>query len=224
MLNVLLDHSDFVVLNKPPSITMHRSSNSPNPALYNCSDIPIDWHLVHRLDDETSGCLILAKHPEAAALFDNLFSTKSIQKTYLALSTGKGKRKMGWVKGDMYNRRDGLWLLKDSQNNPAISYFVRKPGPPGTKAFWVQPYTGKTHQIRAALKSNGASILGDTHYGGEDSDRMYLHAYAVAFSWRGVEYNITAPMHYGNQFLVMDNTFWQQQFEEVAKLWPKRVK
>ena len=63
----------------------------------------------------------------------------------------------------MHNRRDGLWLLKET-NNPAISYFIRKPGPNCLKAFWVQPYTGNPRVI-AALKSNGASILGDIQYG-----------------------------------------------------------
>ncbi len=224
MLEVLFDHLDFVVLNKPPEMTMHRSSHSAYPALFDCTGIQSSWHLVHRLDDVTSGCLIMAKHPDAAAMFTTMFASQSIQKTYLALSAHKGKRKMGWVKGDMHNRRDGLWLLKETNNNPAISYFIRKPGPNSLKAFWVQPYTGKTHQIRAALKSNGASILGDIQYGGAKSDRMYLHAYAISFAWRGLEYNLTAPVQYGDNFLSREPLFWQQQFEEVNQLWPQKLR
>src|SRR6056300_1311771 len=174
--DILFDHPDFVVIHKPSGVTMHHGSDSPFPALLH-TKLSQKYFIVHRLDDQTSGCLILAKSAKVAEQFRVLFTTHPIQKTYIAISDQKGKRKMGWVKGDMANIRSGVWGLKQTHNNPAVSYFIRQGLGNGHYLFWVRPFSGKTHQIRVALKSNGSPILGDPTYKGTPADRVYLHAF-----------------------------------------------
>lgn len=221
IIDIIYEHEDFVVLHKPPCLTMHRASQSSHPALFDCENIDSQWHIVHRLDDVTSGCLVLAKTEDAASSFETLFTQKLIQKTYLALSLHKGKRKMGWIKGDMYKRRNGLWLLKNTHENPAITYFFRKSGCNGKRAFWVQPHSGKTHQIRVALKSNSASILGDEQYQGSPADRVYLHAYALQFIWKGENIAVICEPAHGEAFISgAQQGLWQSQYKELLKQWP----
>ena len=222
MSSVIFDHPDFLVVNKSINVTMHASSASPNPAI-----LSEPWaqqahlHLVHRLDDGTSGCLVLAKHADAAKQFTRMFASGDIRKTYLALSLHKGKRKMGWVKGDMHKRRHGQWLLQSSNTDPAVSYFIRKSAPAQLRAFWVRPFTGKTHQIRVALKSNSAAILGDVTYGGEIADRVYLHAYALAFSWHSEPIHITCPPDQGEHFVPPEAlACWSEQYHGISQQWP----
>jgi tRNA pseudouridine32 synthase/23S rRNA pseudouridine746 synthase len=155
---------------------------------------PATLHLVHRLDDHTSGCLIIAKHAIAAERFRLLFTNHKVQKYYVALSDTKGKRKQGWVKGDMVNKRRGQWALTKTMLHPAISYFFRQGLGNGLYLYWIKPFSGKTHQIRVALKSNSSTILGDTHYGGTPAQRMYLHAYALHFEYGSEVINVSCPV------------------------------
>ncbi len=61
----------------------------------------------------------------------------------------------------------------------------------GRRAFLVKPFTGKTHQVRVALKSVSAAILGDELYQGTAADRLYLHAYALYFNWGGADIKLS---------------------------------
>lgn len=211
-MNVLFDHADFMVVAKPARVTMHQSSQSETsyPAILpllrdslaqqkKAKTLTADYdpstlHLVHRLDDQTSGCLIIAKHAIAAERFRLLFAQHQVQKYYVALSDNKGKRKQGWVKGDMVNKRRGQWALTKTMNHPAISYFFRQGLGNGLYLYWIKPFSGKTHQIRVALKSNSSGILGDTHYGGSVAQRMYLHAYALDFIYDSQAISVTCPV------------------------------
>lgn len=203
-MQVLYDHSDFFIIAKPQGVTMHEASNGL-PAvlpLFKAALAKMAYpeaqyahlHLVHRLDDHTSGCLIIAKHAVAAERFRELFSQQRIQKYYVALSHAKGKRKAGWVKGDMVNKRKGQWVLTKSVERPAISYFFRQGLGNGLYLFWVKPFSGKTHQVRVALKSNGSGILGDTQYSSEPAQRMYLHAFALDFMYEDEPIQIHCPV------------------------------
>jgi tRNA pseudouridine32 synthase/23S rRNA pseudouridine746 synthase len=100
MLKLVLDNPDFLVLNKPSGMPMHDSAEAIVPmaeALFNVDKL---W-LVHRLDSDTSGCILLAKNKDAAAEFGKQFAEKTIQKYYLALIDSKPKKKQGTIKGDM---------------------------------------------------------------------------------------------------------------------------
>jgi tRNA pseudouridine32 synthase/23S rRNA pseudouridine746 synthase len=143
---------------------------------------------VHRLDKATSGLVIFAKTAAAAAKFGELFSQHKIAKHYLAVALGKPKKKQGWIKGDMEKGRNGSWLLNRSQKNPAITYFtstaLEENQKQAKRLYLIQPKTGKTHQIRVALKSLGCPILGDKRYKGAEAERCYLHAFTLSFTWQ----------------------------------------
>lgn len=197
----IFSHPDFIIINKPAFTTMHASSNSPNAWLL--ADIDEPYHIVHRLDDQTSGCCILAKTSQAAETFRGLFAANAVHKTYIALSEHKGKRKMGWVKGDMHNIRSGVWALQNSNRHPAVSYFKRTGLGNGLYLFWARPYSGKTHQIRVALKSNSSPILGDTTYKASPADRIYLHATRLQFEYAGEHIDVSCWPTTGEHFIAL---------------------
>ncbi len=143
---------------------------------------------VHRLDQITSGLLVFARGRKNADLLSNEFRHRRVAKYYLALSDRTPKKKQGRVTGDMIRGRRGGWILTRTNQNPAVTYFVSKSiqgRRPGLRLYLLRPRTGKTHQIRVAMKSLGAPILGDGQYGRYDlareEERAYLHAYAIEF-------------------------------------------
>jgi tRNA pseudouridine32 synthase/23S rRNA pseudouridine746 synthase len=202
LIEVLLDHPDFVVVNKPCNISVQNESHQSGILPILCQQLKVEqlW-LVHRLDKVTSGILILAKHPKAAAVFGQLFEQKQIEKYYLAISAKKPKKKQGAVKGGMKKVRDGKWMLDNNDTAVAISQFFSFSTSPGLRLFLVKPLTGKTHQIRVALKSVGSPILGDELYKGESSDRTYLHAYCIRFTYQQQSICITCPPDKGDEFV-----------------------
>lgn len=175
---------DYLIINKPANLSFHDDSN--RQGLFNrVKEINggVLWP-VHRLDKLTSGLLILAKNQASAANLGRLFEQKQISKTYLAISDNKPDKKQGKIIGDMKKSRNGSWKLCRNMQNPAITRFKSHSLLPGKRIFWVTPETGKTHQIRVALKSLGAPILGDIRYKGTPADRGYLHAYKLSFTWQ----------------------------------------
>lgn len=197
MIAIIHNHNDWIIVNKPAGISMQQEQDDPSSSsLLQLSLAEIQkadpsilrlWP-VHRLDKATSGLVIFAKSANAAALFGELFANQQIEKHYLAIALGKPKKKQGWVKGDMEKGRNGSWLLKRSQNNPAITYFtscaIEAESQQAKRLYLVAPKTGKTHQIRVALKSLGCAILGDARYKGLAADRCYLHAFSLSFTWQ----------------------------------------
>jgi tRNA pseudouridine32 synthase/23S rRNA pseudouridine746 synthase len=160
---------------------------------------------VHRLDKMTSGLIILAKSSEVANRLSKLFETRQIEKFYLAISLRKPKKKQGWVKADMAQSRRGSYKLVSTMQNPAITQFVSCALRVHERLFLVKPHTGKTHQIRVALKSLGAPIAGDERYAfSEDAskeERGYLHAYALRFKDNEQEYSFISQPSFGERFL-----------------------
>jgi tRNA pseudouridine32 synthase / 23S rRNA pseudouridine746 synthase len=148
---------------------------------------------VHRLDKMTSGLLLLARTPQANRALSMSFAERQVSKQYLALSDCKPKKKQGWIKGDMQKGRGGSWLLTRSLENPAISWFDSTPVREGLRLFRIKPQTGKTHQIRVAMKSIGAPILGDARYGGSPAERGYLHAWRLDFVLWDTPFSFECP-------------------------------
>lgn len=192
---------DFIVIHKPPGIAVQDESIQQGvlPMIYAQTGIE-HLHLVHRLDKVTSGLLLLARHKEAAATLGHLFSTRQIEKFYLALTNKKARKKQGLVAGDMHKVRDGKWILKESTASPAVSQFFSFGLGKGLRACVLKPLTGKTHQLRVMLKSLSSPILGDTLYGGVAADRTYLHAYALRFNYLGQTYTYVCPPYAGEHF------------------------
>ena len=176
-LTVLCDHPDWLALHKPVGISMHSDDGQPGLVVIAVNQLGIPLWPVHRLDKVTSGVLLLAKNATTAARLSTLFAEHRMQKFYLAQSQGKPAKKQGWIKGDMVKARKGCWMLTRSMENPAITRFISHfDKASGKRLFLLKPMTGKTHQLRVAMKSLGCPIEGDERYGSIPSDRTYLHA------------------------------------------------
>ena len=227
MYDLVENNPEFVVIYKKPGASFH--SESGEPGLFetvkqqeNFSEL----FPVHRLDKVTSGLLVMAKTPDVNKQLADAFSQRLVQKYYLAISTKKPNKKQGVIKGDMTPSRRGAWKLLTTQDNPAITQIFSKSICAGRRLFIVKPHTGKTHQIRVALKSIGAPIMGDSLYGdalqNEACDRCYLHAYSLAFSLNGKQYRFTALPREGEFFRDDFFTAAMQEWSEPWLLpWPK---
>ena len=93
----------------------------------------------------------------------------------------------------MTRSRRSSWKLESTKINPAVTQFFSAAAGSGRRLFLCRPYTGKTHQIRVALRSIGSGITGDDIYGSEAADRGYLHAFALRFPYQGGRYEFVCP-------------------------------
>lgn len=259
MLKLVLDHDDFMVLNKPTGMPMHASENAIIPAAESLFNHKKLW-LIHRLDTDTSGCILLAKTKHAASELSKQFAEKTIQKYYIALIDNKPKKKQGTIRGDMQKARNGDWKLSIRQDNPAITQFFsfsiqnNLPPPkllsenrnltletqnhlqrdntaelpfknnlnstPAVRVCIVKPISGKTHQIRVALKSLGSPIIGDKRYKGSVSDRLYLHSYVLQFTYKNQFFNATCLPQTGKLFASHLDTFLSHNSDPWVMKWP----
>lgn len=186
ILPILVDHPRFLLINKPAGLSFHREGEVPGVLeLLRAQTGNEDLHAVHRLDAMTSGLLLIAKGVAAARDFGALFASRQMRKYYLALAERSPKKKQGSIVGDMQKGRNGSWRLLPTRHEPAYTQFFSAGLGNGLRLFLVRPLTGRTHQIRVALKSLGSPILGDLRYAGAAADRGYLHAYALAFELDG---------------------------------------
>lgn len=193
LLDVVHDAGDWLALYKPAGINMHSEDGEAGIVVLASQQLGHELFPVHRLDKVTSGLLLMAKTSAAAARLSKLFAEHRIQKFYIALSTAKPAKKQGWIKGDMAKGRNGSWLLKRTLENPAVTRFITHfDEASGRRLFLLMPKTGKTHQLRVALKSLGSPIEGDSRYGGSPADRTYLHAFALQWQDEDGLHQLTA--------------------------------
>lgn len=195
-LDIIYQTDDFIIIYKPCGLSVHKDQSEIGLTTLLAEQLGVSqvW-LVHRLDKVTSGLLILALNAESAAEFFRLFTEHRIKKTYLALSNQKPKKKQGLIVGDMQKTRNGAWKLCQSKENPAITRFESVSCEPNLRLFILKPQTGKTHQLRVAMKSLGSPILGDALYGKntEKIDRTYLHAARLQFEFKGKTFDVFTP-------------------------------
>lgn len=205
---LLFEHPHFYVIDKPAGISVHP------PAHQNTSLTIVDWlmhrepsvravgeedrpGIVHRIDKETSGLLILARTPYAHKVFNALFSERRIHKTYLALVTGHPP-----AKGDITVQIDRHPTLRTQMaavthsGRQAHTFFVAKEYYQQAALVQAHPTTGRTHQIRVHLKYIGHPILGDTVYGTKSPyiKRLALHAHRLIFTFDSEEFLIESPL------------------------------
>ena len=209
MLPVLLLHPDFAAINKPAGLSVHQDQDSDGLTRKLAAQlgVPRVW-LVHRLDKATSGVLLLALNETAASVLARQFADRMMHKTYIALSDRKPLKKQGRIKGGMEKSRRGTWKLTRSDQSAAVTDFCSRSAVPGIRLFELYPKTGRTHQLRVALKSIGSPILGDTLYGGTPAERLFLHALNLSFDYRGERFDITAPT----------DEQWQPYYSDGQKL------
>ncbi|MGR5205379.1 TIGR01621 family pseudouridine synthase [Vibrio sp. PNB23_22_7] len=190
MFDILYTHPDFLVINKHPNVSVHKDDGDTmllQEVAKQSGDEQL--YLVHRLDKMTSGILLLARNAKAASALSQAFAQRKVEKYYLAISSKKPKKKQGLVVGDMERSRRSSWKLVNSKQNPAITQFFSLAAEPGERLFLCKPHTGKTHQIRVALKSVGSGIVGDAIYNaGNEADRGYLHAFSLCLSFQDEQF------------------------------------
>jgi len=228
---VLLHNRALYLLNKPPGLNVHDEDGEPGvlQTLALSGNDEALWP-VHRLDKITSGLLLVARQQEAARQLSMAFEARHIDKYYLAIGCGKPQKKQGWIIGDMQRARGGSWKLSRSKNNPAITYFISQSIGNGRRLFLLKPFTGKTHQLRVAMKALGSPILGDARYKGEAADRGYLHAYGLCLPsepalecWGEAPLRWTAPMADGEAFQQPEVAALLAQWAEPWALsWPEK--
>jgi len=201
---IVYDHLSFVIASKPAGVNFH-SEEEAGFVVQMSEQLGLPLFPVHRLDKMTSGLVILAKNSETAAVFGKMFENREIEKYYLAISMRKPKKKMGWIKGDMTSARRGDYKLLTTMENPAITQFISCALRTHERFFLIKPHTGKTHQIRVALKSLGSPIAGDMRYAASDEarkeDRGYLHAYALRFRLDDEVFSFVSPPDEGERFI-----------------------
>ena len=220
MYDLIDDHKDFLLINKHQGVPMHSTDNETGIISALKTHTGQAVYPVHRLDKVTSGLLLFAKNKAANSELSQQFEHRQITKFYLAISARKPKKKQGSIKGDMISARRGAWRLTSTTDNPAITQFFSANASFG-RYFLLRPLTGKTHQIRVAMKSLGSPILGDKLYGdSEPQDRVYLHAYGLGFSLQGKEYYYQHKPTNGEHFKDLP-----ELFESPSTLpWPQKGK
>jgi 23S rRNA pseudouridine955/2504/2580 synthase len=162
--------------------------------------------LVHRLDKDTSGVLLVARTPGSAAFFSKRFSGRSAKKIYWALVVGVPEVADGTIDAPLAKQpgTGGEKMHVDTENGQAAKTRYRVVDRAGNRAAWVelQPLTGRTHQLRVHMAAIGHPIVGDGKYGGQDafltgsiSRKMHLHARRLIIDAPGGEtLDVTAEL------------------------------
>lgn len=230
---VLFEDDDALVVHKGAGRSFHADAALGDPGVLRelrqmQADGELEYrgelHSVHRLDTPTSGILVLAKSSEAQAALCREFEARRVSKYYIGLSDRAPSKKEGKVAGDMEKARRGCYKLLRSTANPALTHFASRGLPSGARAgvrlLLLKPETGKTHQLRVAMKSLGAPLLGDGRYAraadAASEDRCYLHAAAIRLRLPGRAQPIRAVCApRSGRLFAMDGAFgeiWESVF------------
>jgi tRNA pseudouridine32 synthase/23S rRNA pseudouridine746 synthase len=226
MYTIIEDHKDFLLISKDADVGFHKEGELTGLVDMVRSDTGLkELYPLHRLDKIASGLLLFAKNRDSARKLAAQFRKKIIRKYYLAVSDRKPKKKQGLVQGDMEKARRGSWRLVRTRANPAITQFFSTSMGNNVRLFILRPYTGKTHQVRVAMKSIGSPLLGDPLYHKKEvpaPDRAYLHSYAISFTLYGRIYRFAHKPDAGRYFL--NEAFLEavKRYENPWELpWPK---
>jgi 23S rRNA pseudouridine955/2504/2580 synthase len=201
------DH--LLVIDKPAGLAVQGGSKTPRhldgmlDALRFGGERP---RLVHRLDKDTSGVLVLARTGRAATALTAAFASGEVRKLYWAVVVGLPATAAGRIEQPLSKRFGAIGerMTADEAGRPAVTDY-RVIERAGRRAAWLalEPLTGRTHQLRAHCALIGTPILGDGKYGGEAAflegvgigERLHLHARTIRFPHpAGGEVTITAPL------------------------------
>ena len=223
MFKTITEHHDFIVVDKEPGVNFH-DEGKIGSGLFSLVKQQIQSHNknaelypVHRLDKMTSGLVIFAKNLACAQTFGQLFNDHDIEKYYLAIADKKPSKKQGLIKGDMAKSRRGMFKLLRTMEKPAITQFLSYSIANKQRLYLLKPHSCKTHQLRVALASIGAPIVGDPfYYSTSKADRGYLHAYALKFSYLGEAFEFISLPSNGDYYL---NTEVNELLTAIKKPW-----
>jgi tRNA pseudouridine32 synthase/23S rRNA pseudouridine746 synthase/23S rRNA pseudouridine1911/1915/1917 synthase len=172
----------ILVLNKPSGINVHKGPGGGESLEDYFDDLrfgmPRSPALAHRLDKETSGCLVLGRHRKPLQKLGKMFQRGEIHKTYLAIVNGEPMSESGIIDVPIAKIGHGAnWrIVTDPEGvhkgQQAVTkyQFIRQAN--GKSLLQLHPLTGRTHQLRVHLASIGCPIVGDTRYGADNSNRL----------------------------------------------------
>ena len=211
-LTIIYQDGDIIVLDKPAGLTVHPAPGHPSGTLVNallaaCPDLrgiagTLRPGIVHRLDKDTSGLMVVAKNDRAQRALQRQLKDRDVRKTYLALVRGVPAPREGTIAspiGRHPKNRKKMAVVADGRE-ATTRYRVREEIAGGQYSLLeVEPVTGRTHQIRVHLAAVGHPVVGDATYGRPSAavGRQFLHAHKLAFAMplggRTVEFESPLP-------------------------------
>ena len=218
-IHIIYEDEDLMVIDKPADMPVHPSIGNYENTLANAAawyfhrqDIPFVFRCINRLDRDTTGLLILAKHMLSGAILSDQMKKRAIHRTYLAITEGKTDP-AGTIDSPI-GRTDQSLILRqvDHENgDSACTHYLQKCWHPktfypetlpvpqdGLSLVQLQLETGRTHQICVHMTSIGHPLIGDTLYNPETAlmNRQALHSYRLAFTHpvTGVSLEFTSPL------------------------------
>src|SRR6266513_1848570 len=215
-LEILFEDNDLIVINKPAGLVVHpgaghRQHTLVNALLSHCTTLSgIGGKerpgIVHRLDKETSGCLVVAKNDEAHRELSRQFAESVVEKIYLALVGGKLRKQAGTIEEKIgrhpFHRQ--RMSVTSSRGRPAKTEYRVIRSRDQASLVECRLHSGRTHQIRVHLHHLGHPVLGDKVYAprfAKDFHRQMLHAWKLGFrhpctgEWRSFEASLPADFN-----------------------------
>ena len=191
--SILFENNDFLVLNKWTEIATQGGSKINVSIDHIIKNINSNYRLVHRLDKETTGLLLIAKNSNYAKYFSLLFKQKKINKFYIALCEGIPKNDFSQVNLQIRNKKQKL------ENTLTKYKLIYKKN--GLSQILYNPRTGKTHQLRIVSKNLGCPIIGDSKYNSYSkfkNEKLMLHACKLNFRIenKNFEFESDLPNHF----------------------------
>ena len=188
--SILYENDDFLIIDKWSGIASQGGSNiviSIDTIIKNISE---NYSLVHRLDKETSGLMVIAKNLQYTRLFGKLFKFQKMKKTYLAICDGMPKLKESYVDLNI-NSNTSEKVIKTQTFYKVLSYNNK------TSLIKFEPLTGKKHQLRIVAKNLGCPNVGDIKYNlnsNKQKEKLKLNAFMLEFDIEDSQFNITSPI------------------------------
>jgi len=193
-IQIIYEDKDLLVVNKPAGMVTHpgagvKSGTLVNALLNYCKDLSgvggvLRPGIVHRLDKDTSGIMLVAKNDFTHRVLAKQFKQRKVQRKYVALVNGVVKfdnDEINMPIGRDYKDREKM-AIKFAESKEAVTRYKVLKRFPDTTLLEITPITGRTHQIRVHMKSIGHPIVGDTKYGIKDkAARQMLHAEWIKF-------------------------------------------
>lgn len=218
---VLAKGRDWFMLNKPPGLATQGGTKTVQHLDRLLDGLADDAgqrpKLVHRLDKDTSGVLLVARSARAAGHFSKAFSGRTARKVYWALITGVPSAEEGLIDAPLAKQpgTGGEKMHVDEENGLPARTRYRLIDRAGNRAAWVelQPLTGRTHQLRAHMAAIGHPIVGDAKYGGAEafltggiSRKLHLHARRLkidGLDGKPIDYTAELPPHFAESLATL---------------------
>jgi 23S rRNA pseudouridine1911/1915/1917 synthase len=201
-LNVVFENKDLLIINKPAGMVVHPSYGHDrgtlvHAVLAHAPDIEgvggkLRPGVVHRLDKDTSGLILMAKNDLAHRAIQGQFKEREVDKRYLALVDGRPPTPSGKIEapiGRDPHHRKRMATLPPGRGREAVTFYYLQEAFADHSLLEINPRTGRTHQIRVHMSFIGCPVVGDRIYGWKKPslpvDRMFLHAHRLTFSLPG---------------------------------------